>query len=207
MGKGFYGEKNKKVHAGLHKLFTKTWNWRINFYYTYKWFVEHISSLMREIYVFFSPEKLQLSALFFGFGNSATIQWLIWVFSQSVILLVNCLSQPLSLFTCAIYSSEVTGINKVTVGDLRTRSFPTSLLQCQYFQLHCDQLWLLVIMLSSEYLSKEWASLTQFSSKCGPRTSSFIILWKSVRDAKFLASTGIYWIRNAGALQRIFVFA
>lgn len=125
------GKKIKKVHAGLHKLFTKTWNWRINFYYTYKWFVEHISSLMREICVFFSPEKIQLSALFFGFGNSATIQWLIWVFSQSVILLVNCLSQPLSLFTCAIYSSEVTGINKVTVGDLRTRSFPTSLLQCQ----------------------------------------------------------------------------
>ena len=27
--------KKKEVHAGLHKLFTKTWNWRINFYYTY----------------------------------------------------------------------------------------------------------------------------------------------------------------------------
>ena len=56
VGKGFYGEKNKKVHAGLYKLFTKTWNWRINFYCTYKWFVEHISSLIGK-YVFSLVQK------------------------------------------------------------------------------------------------------------------------------------------------------
>lgn len=120
--------KKREVHAGLYKLFTKTWNWRINWYYTYKWVVEHISSLMRERCIFFSPEKNPVVSIILWFCNSATIQWLIWVFSQSVILLVNCLSQPLSLFTCTIYSSEVAGIKKITVGDFRTRSFPTSLL-------------------------------------------------------------------------------
>ena len=73
MGRGFYGEK-EEVHEGLHKLFTKNVDWTINLFCSYNWVIKHVSSITRERYGFLSPERVQFSALFFPFRNSATIQ-------------------------------------------------------------------------------------------------------------------------------------
>ena len=77
MGKGFYGGKKKRSSCRLTQVVYQDLELEDKFLLHIQWVVKHISSLMREMCVFFSPEKLQLSALFFGFGNSATIQWLI----------------------------------------------------------------------------------------------------------------------------------
>ena len=55
MGKSF-SRKKGVVHSGLQNFFTKNLDWRVKFVYTYHWVTEHISSVTRERYVFFSPE-------------------------------------------------------------------------------------------------------------------------------------------------------
>ena len=73
MGRGFYGKRGE-VNAGLHKLFTKNLDWRVKLFCTYDWVIDCVSFVATEKYVFLSAGKLQFSALFFPFGNSATIQ-------------------------------------------------------------------------------------------------------------------------------------
>ena len=68
--------KRGDVNAVLYKLFTKNLGCRVKLFCTYDWVIEcmHFFFVTRKRYIFFSAGNLQVSALFFSFGNSATIQ-------------------------------------------------------------------------------------------------------------------------------------